>query len=94
MFDKSTRTLMAMLFQRGITEMDSTVTVCGFERHVAVRLFRADMWRDEDYYMATISGREDEFTGSTLDEVLDQLQEYIDECNEAHKRIRRRRATA
>ena len=94
MFDKSTRTLMAMLFQRGITEMDTTITIGGFERHVAVRLFRADMWRDEDYYMATISGREDEFTGTTLDEVLDQLQEYIDECNEAHKRIRRRRATA
>ena len=94
MFDKSTRTLMTMLFQRGIKEMDTTVNLNGFERHVSVQVFRADMWRDEDYYMVTISGREDEFTGSTLDEVLDQLQEYIDECTEAHKRIRRRRATA
>lgn len=91
MFDKTARTLMAMLFERGtIKEMDTTVTLNGFEKHVAVHHFRADMWRDDDCYMATISGWEDEFIGSTLDEVLDQLQEYIDECIEAHESNRRR----
>lgn len=89
MFDKTTRTLMAMLFQRGIKEMNTTVTVNGFERHVAIHHYRADLWRDDDCYMATISGWEDEFTGETLDEVLDQLQDYIDECIEAHENNRR-----
>ena len=91
MFDKSTRTLMAMLFQRGaINEVNTTTKLNGFVHHVSIRLFRADMWRDDDYYMATISGWEDDFIGHTLDEALDQLQEYIDECIEAHENNRRR----
>jgi hypothetical protein len=90
MFDKSTRTLMAMLMQRGMTEMSRTFNINGFDRHVSIQVYRADLWRDEDYYTATISGWEDPFTGSTLDEVLDQLQDYIDECEESYKRIKRR----
>ena len=95
MFDKSNRTLMAMLFDRWtIKEMCSTINIYGFERHIRIRCFRAEMFRDEDYYMASISGWEDDFVGSTLDEVLDQLQAYINDCNAAHERIRRRRTTA
>ena len=93
MFDKTDRTLMAMLFKRGtIKEMDTTVDIWGFERHVAIHHYRADLWRDDDYYMATISGWEDEFTGETLDEVLDQLDAYIEECKAAHERVTRRTA--
>jgi hypothetical protein len=33
MFDKSTRTLMAMLMQRGMTEMSRTFNINGFDRH-------------------------------------------------------------
>lgn len=78
MFDKSTRTLIAMLFQRGqITEMDGELPD---GRHFTISHRTKNLWRDDDYYDAWLAGvYSDDFRGDTVDETLDALEAYIRE---------------
>ena len=78
MFDKSTRTLMAMLFQRGlVTEIDGVIP--DTERRWNVCCYRPNLFRDETHYEGFISGVYgiDDFRGDTLDETLDKMEALI-----------------
>lgn len=77
MFDKSTRTLMAMLFERGaISEIEGRLdeVSCWTVTHRT-----KNQWRDDDYYDGWVTGAPytADFRGDTVDEVLDKLEAYL-----------------
>lgn len=95
MFNLTDRTLMKMLFERGmVTEIDGTFKDGWDERRWEIRLFRADLWRDNSYYTVSLSGWSEDFVGESLDDVLDKLQAHLANEAKARERIRHRRATA
>jgi hypothetical protein len=77
MFDKSTRTLMAMLFQRGlVTTIDGVVP--GTERKFYVYHYGPNIISENDYYTGWISGIYGVVCdGSTLNEALDKLEAVV-----------------
>lgn len=77
MFDKSTRTLMAMLFQRGIvTTIDGIVT--GTERKFYIYRYGPGIVNDHEYYTGWVSGvYTADCSGDTLEETLDKLEAVI-----------------
>ena len=78
MFDKSTRTLMAMLFQRGlVTTIDGVVP--GTERKFYIYRYDPKLFRDGPMFTGFISGLyTEDYAGATLDETLDKMETYID----------------
>lgn len=76
MFDKSTRTLMAMLFQRSAIREFSGSLPDG--RFFTVSIHRAELWRDDPSYDGYIAGAYSaDFVGDTLDETLNKMDAYL-----------------
>ena len=76
-FTKTDRTLMAMLFARGVvTEIDGVIP--GTERRFNVCCYRPNLFRAEEHYEGYISGvYGEDFRGDTLDETLDAMEAYM-----------------
>lgn len=79
-FKLNNRTAMKLLFDKGIvTEMIGTYKEGFHERRWEVRYRPVNLFRDESYYEAAVSGIYETFTGATLDEALDKLQAAVEE---------------
>lgn len=77
MFDKATRTLMTMLFDRGqISEMEGRLDEV---RIWSVTHRTKNDFRDDDYFDGWVTGAPYtvDFRGDTVDEVLDKLEGYL-----------------
>ena len=93
MFSKTDRTLMAMMFRRGmVTEISGTYTENHIEYSWGIRFHPVDIFRAESYFTGTLSHWYEDFTGDTLDEVLDQIEACCNDMHAVRKRIRHRRA--
>lgn len=81
MFDKSTRTLMKMLFERGaVTEISGVCKVRRWQRKWTVVYHPVNDFRDEAYYTGTVAGVYSlEAEGLTLDEALNGLEKILEE---------------
>ena len=83
MFNKATRTLMAMLFERStVDEIDGKLED-GRAWHVNIR--RPNLFQGYTFYDGYIAGEySDDFRGDTLEETLDKMETWFSE-NEAIK---------
>lgn len=78
MFDKSTRTLIAMMFERSTVDEISGSLPDGRRWDVCIR--RPNLFRDDVSYDGCITGAYSaDFRGDTLDETLDKLDAYLAE---------------
>lgn len=75
MFDKSTRTLMAMLFQRNAVDEISGKLEDG--RGWSVNCRRPNLSRSETCYDGYIARCYEDFRADTLDETLDMMNAYL-----------------
>ena len=76
MFDKSTRTLIAMLLERDAVNSISGSLEDG--RCWTVSIHRPNLFRDNVTYDGCIAGAYSaDFTGSTLDETLGKMAAYL-----------------
>lgn len=92
MFDKSERTLMKMLLERGtVTEIAGVVKVGCDGFRWEVRRHAPVLFGDATYYTGSLSGMYDPIEGDTLDEVLDQLESWVAEARECRARRLQRR---
>lgn len=75
MFSKTDRTLMAIMFQRGIvTSMNGIIP--GTDRAFFVYYYNTGAFRDDPCFSGFIAGRyADNYHGTTLDETLDKMEE-------------------
>lgn len=74
-FNLTDRTLMRMLFERGIvTEIDGVYKDGCDERRWEIRHYPKNLFRDDEHYTAMVSGIYEEVTGETLFECLDNLE--------------------
>lgn len=81
MFDKSTRTLMAMLFERSAIDEISGKLDDGRRWNVTIR--RRNLFRDCVSYDGCIAGAySEDFRGDTLDETLNKLEAHLAEMSE------------
>ena len=75
MFDKSTRTLMAMLFDRStVDEIDGKLED---GRGWSVNCLRPTPFLDYTFYDGYIAGAYADFRGDTLDETLDKMNAWL-----------------
>lgn len=75
MFDKSTRTLMAMLFDRStVDEIDGKLED---GRGWSVNCRRPTPFLDYTFYDGYIAGAYADFRGDTLDETLDKMNAWL-----------------
>ena len=80
MFDKATRTLMAMLFERGTVSEMHGIYKDGFHERRWEIIFRPkNIFRDDAYFDVSLSGCYDWKTADTLDEALDALETMMQE---------------
>lgn len=92
MFDKSERTLIKMLLERGtVTKIAGVVKDGSHESRWEVRKHVPVLFGDETYYTGSLSGMYDPIEGDTLDEILDQLETWVAEDRECRARRRQRR---
>ena len=79
MFSKTDRTLMAMVFQRGIvTSMNGIIP--GTDRAFFVYYYSTGVFRDNPCFSGFVSGRyADDYRGTTLDETLDKMEAIINQ---------------
>ena len=75
MFDKATRTLMAMLFER--TTFDEYSGKLEDGRDWSVNCRRPNLFHDYTYYDGYIAGAYQDFRGDTLDETLDKMNAWL-----------------
>lgn len=76
MFDKTTRTLIAMMFERSTVDEISGKLDDGRRWDVDIR--RPDLFRDYTYYDGFIAGAYGaDFRGDTLDETLDKMNAWL-----------------
>ncbi len=76
MFDKSTRTLMAMMFERSTVDEISGKLEDGRRWDVDIR--RPNLFQGYTYFDGYIDGAYGEdFRGDTLDETLDKMDAYL-----------------
>lgn len=76
MFNKATRTMMAMLFDRStVDEIDGKMED-GRAWHVNIR--RPNLFQDYTYFDGYVSGAyNDDFRGGTLEETLDKMEAWF-----------------
>lgn len=74
MFDKATRTLMAMLSERGFDEFSGKLED---GRGWSVNVRRPNLFQGYTFYDGYIAGCYDDFRGDTLDETLDKMNAYL-----------------
>jgi hypothetical protein len=75
MFDKATRTLIAMLFERStVDEIDGNLDD---GRGYSVNCRRPTPYLDYTFYDGYIAGCYDDFRGDTLEETLDKMNAYL-----------------
>lgn len=87
MFDKSTRTLMAMMFERSTVNDISGKMEDG--RGWSITCYRPNLFRDDTHYEGYIQGvYHEDFSGDTVDEALDKMQAWLAEEMEAKERSR------
>lgn len=74
MFSKTDRTLMSMVFQRGmVTSMNGIIP--GTDRAFYVSYYNAGAFRDAHFYTGFIAGHyTEDYYGETLDETLDKIE--------------------
>ena len=79
MFSKTDRTLMAMVFQRGIvTSMNGIIP--GTDRAFYVYYYNTGAFRDDPCFSGFIAGRyADDYHGATLDETLDKMEAIVNQ---------------
>lgn len=88
MFDKSTRTLIAMLFERSTIDEVSGALEDG--RRWDVSIHRPNLFRDDVSYEGYITGAYNtDFRGDSLDETLDKLDAYLAEETEITAMLRK-----
>lgn len=75
MFDKSTRTLMSMLFERSTINEISGKLEDG--RAYAINCRRPTPFLDYTFFDGYISGSYEDFRGDTLDETLDKMNDFL-----------------
>ena len=75
-----------------VTEISGTYTENHIEYSWGIRFHPVDIFRAESYFTGTLSHWYEDFTGDTLDEVLDQIEACCNDMHAVRKRIRHRRA--
>lgn len=75
MFDKATRTLMAMLFE--LSTVDEIDGKLDDGRRWSVNCRRPTPFLDYTFYDGYISGSYQDFRGDTLDETLDKMNAWL-----------------
>lgn len=79
-FNLTDRTLMKMLFERGmVTEITGVYTEGHHERRWEIIRRPANLFRDKEYFTASVSSIYETAQGATLDEALDALEAMIAE---------------
>lgn len=87
MFDKSTRTLMAMMFERSTVDEINGKLEDGRRWDVNIR--RPNLFRGYTYYDGCIAGAySEDFRGDTLDETLDKMDAYLAELAEVNAMLK------
>lgn len=87
MFDKSTRTLMAMMFERSTVDEINGKLEDGRRWDVNIR--RPNLFRGYTYYDGCIAGAYiEDFRGDTLDETLDKMDDWLAEDEAIKAEIR------
>ena len=77
MFDKSTRTLIAMLFERSTVNEISGKLDDG--RGWSVNVRRPNLFQGCTFYDGYIAGSYQDFRGDTLEETLDKMTAWLDQ---------------
>lgn len=86
MFDKSTRTLMAMLFERSSVDEISGKLEDG--RRWEVNISRPNLFRGYTHYDGYIAGAySEDFRGDTLEETLDKMDAWLAEDQAARAKL-------
>lgn len=87
MFDKATRTLMAMLFERGAVDEIEGKTADG--SRWSVDCHRPNLFQDYTYFDGYVSGAYNEdFRGDTLEETLNKMDAWLEEDEAIKAKIR------
>ena len=87
MFDKATRTLMAMLFERGAVDEIEGETADG--SRWSVDCHRPNLFQDYTYFDGYVSGAYNEdFRGDTLEETLNKMDAWLEEDEAIKAKIR------
>ena len=87
MFDKATRTLMAMLFERGAVDEIEGKTADG--SRWSVDCHRPNLFQDYTYFDGYVSGAYNEdFRGDTLEETLSKMDTWMEEKAGAVEMVR------
>ncbi len=87
MFDKSTRTMMAMMFERSTVDEINGKLDDGFYWYV--HIYRPNLFQGYTYYDGFIAGAySEDFRGDTLDETLDKMDAWLAEDEAIKAEIR------